>query len=168
MRDLNVFAYGFMPWRHPGNWVSNIRQFFRNLKYGWQRATKGYCDYDLWSLDSFYQRMFRDSLRDYTKCLHGAPIEFYDAENDSIDSWVDYVLSAAQHFENSIEGYENPIDYDFSIHVDKDGNWTKLDADQQELGKRWFKEECKIEQWKESELHLGIEMIDTVFFNLWD
>lgn len=165
MKELNVFKYNFLPWRFR-NWGRNFIQIFRNIKYAWQRATKGYCDYDLWSLDVYYQHLFRDSLRDFTKNLHGAPVEFYNDEEDSIKDWVEYILSAAQHFDNSINGYENPIVYEPNVQY-KDGHCI-LDAGQEEIGRRWFEEECKIEEWKEKELHNGIEMVDTVFFNLWD
>ena len=43
--ELNIFTGGYMPW-YPRNWFDNIKHFFHTIKWGWQRATKGYSDYD--------------------------------------------------------------------------------------------------------------------------
>ena len=43
--ELNIFKGGYMPW-YPCNWWKNICYFFRTIKWGWQRATRGYSDYD--------------------------------------------------------------------------------------------------------------------------
>lgn len=51
---LNVFHFGYS---HKFT-LWNIKNFFRTLKWAWQRATKGYCDWDRWDLDFFYWRSF--------------------------------------------------------------------------------------------------------------
>lgn len=48
---LNVFEPAPYRWWCFGK---RIKWFIRSLKWGWQRATKGYCDCDLWDLDHFY------------------------------------------------------------------------------------------------------------------
>ena len=34
--------------------ITTIKGFFKNLKWAWQRATKGYCEKDVWNIDSWF------------------------------------------------------------------------------------------------------------------
>ena len=79
--ELNVFTNGYLPW-YPCNWWSNIKYFFRTIKWGWQRATKGYSDYDTFDLDIFYSRMMIASLSQFRVDTRG-----YPGYMDSIEEW---------------------------------------------------------------------------------
>lgn len=104
MNKLNVFGYGFWPARHV---FHNTKTFFRNIKYAWQRATKGYCDYDVWDLEDFYTKLFINSLGDYVKDLHSLPLDFEEEEN-----WIEYINEIRQHFINSEETWGNKLSFD--------------------------------------------------------
>lgn len=71
--ELNIFTGGYMPW-YPRNWFDNIKYFFRTIKWGWQRATKGYSDYDTWDLDVYYSRMMIASLSQFRAETKGYPV----------------------------------------------------------------------------------------------
>ena len=79
--ELNIFTNGYMPW-YPRNWWSNIRYFFRTIKWGWQRATRGYSDYDTWDLDIFYSRMMIASLSQFRAETRG-----YPGYMESVEEW---------------------------------------------------------------------------------
>ncbi len=79
--ELNIFKGGYMPW-YPYNWWSNIRYFFRTIKWGWQRATKGYSDYDTFDLDIYYSRLMIASLSQFRAETQG-----YPGYMDSIEEW---------------------------------------------------------------------------------
>ena len=79
--ELNIFKGGYMPW-YPRNWWDNIKYFFRTIKWGWQRATRGYSDYDTWDLDIFYSRMMIASLSQFRAETKG-----YPGCMDSIEEW---------------------------------------------------------------------------------
>ena len=34
--------------------ISTTRSFFKSLKWAWQRVTKGYCEKDVWDIDSWF------------------------------------------------------------------------------------------------------------------
>lgn len=85
---LNIFTNGYMPW-YPQNWWNNIKHFFRTIKWGWQRATKGYSDYDTWNLDGYYSNMMIASLSQFRAEVIGYPgylgnIEEWNAILDKI------------------------------------------------------------------------------------
>lgn len=55
------------------NWCSDI-------KCAWQRANKGYCYRDLWSIDSWFMRIMPEMIREYKKNKHGYPSRFKSEE----------------------------------------------------------------------------------------
>ena len=82
MSRLNVFKYGYNTWKRPRNWLPNIRQFFRTMRYAWDRATKGYCRWDLWDLQDFHTDLIIESLEDFKKDAKGYPARL-DPEFDN-------------------------------------------------------------------------------------
>jgi hypothetical protein len=128
--ELNIFTGGYRPW-YPRNWWSNIRYFFRTIKWGWQRATKGYSDYDTWDLDVFYSRLMIASMSQFRAEVQGYPFhmksiyEWYDIldkiilllkqanddepleEKNNLEEWYDEYLSG-EHKED--EGVKAKVD----------------------------------------------------------
>ena len=49
----NVWDSKEFPWRIRQPWKLP-RFVFENIKYSWQRITKGYCDKDLWNIDDWF------------------------------------------------------------------------------------------------------------------
>ena len=59
MNELNVFkrkAYG----RNP---LEYIKYFGKQLKWAYQRITRGYCDADTWDLDYYYANLIGVTLK---------------------------------------------------------------------------------------------------------
>lgn len=93
--NLNVFTMcAYSPWRYPGNWWSNIKQFFRHFRWAWQRATKGFCDYDCFDLDHYYLVLLPATLRHLAKYTHGYPDKYTNFEN-----WQKQIELMAKKFE---------------------------------------------------------------------
>lgn len=71
MKDLNILKTGYIKgFRHI---FHNIKQFFKNCKYAWQRATKGYSDLDLLDLESFYSSVISTSMQQFAEESNGCP-----------------------------------------------------------------------------------------------
>lgn len=150
MKKLNVFTYGYLSMR-PCNWFHNFKQFFRNLKYAYQRATSGFCDYDTWNLDIYYLDLIIESLEKYKNNLHGCPTEFYeeDTENPS-EAWENYLEDIIDNLKKSDENYyNNPYD-----------SWENFE--------NWKKEEIRIRNSREVHFNKGMHMLMDVFDELWD
>lgn len=79
MSDLNIFKKGYHNWKCP---IYNIKQFFRNCKYAWQRATKGYSDYDISDLECFYSSLISTSMQQFAEEPYGDPGYM------SYDKWI--------------------------------------------------------------------------------
>lgn len=54
------------PWKVP-------KLIFRNIKYSWQRITKGYCDKDLWNIDNWFMSLMPDMLQQFKDTRNGSP-----------------------------------------------------------------------------------------------
>jgi len=54
------------PWKLP-------ELIFRNIKYSWQRITKGYCNKDLWNIDYWFMSLMPDMLQQFKNTRHGSP-----------------------------------------------------------------------------------------------
>lgn len=46
---------------------------FQNIKYSWQRITKGYCDKDLWNIDGWFMDIMPNMLQQFKENRHGSP-----------------------------------------------------------------------------------------------
>lgn len=164
--NLNVFKYNSFS-RNPFKVIS---QFFRNIRYAYQRATKGYCERDVWNLDYFYLKLFYSTLRELADTTHGYPAEFEDPE-----LWSAMLREIAEHFNNA---NEDTVDFplaketdelhekmlEFDIFSDK----TKEDPRYQELREAWFDKVKELANFRVLEKNIGFELLKKYFFDLWD
>lgn len=111
MKDLNIFDQWYLSWKYPMNWFKNIKIFFKSIKWGWQRATRGYSDYDVWDLDYFYTHLIANTL-DYLGDHHvGVPMEFNITEDKDPDDWAMWLYDTADLLRQAAH-YED--DYSFT------------------------------------------------------
>lgn len=168
---LNVFKFGYhsSSWRHP---IESIKYFFRNLKYAWQRATRGFSDWDLWNLDSYYSNLIWKSLESFVNMhKYGTP-----SEDITIDEWNEKVHSVAELFRNSIEDesdyrnkFEEEYNRDFYQYLDEHEN--DIDAFMHYSPKNseeYWEEEKKISQMRTNSLYEGLNKLKEIWFDLWD
>lgn len=101
---LNCFTYDYLPWSRLSNWLRNIAQFFRNFKWAWQRAVKGYSDRDVWGLSDYYTRLFEVTLRQLAATSHGWPPS---EDTPTFKDWQKLLLEMADHFYKASEGNED-------------------------------------------------------------
>ena len=176
--ELNVFKYDYPCHFCLTAIPKYITQFFRNIKWAYQRAVWGFCERDTFSLDNYYSHLLYYSLTYFADNLYGYPIEFKD-ENE----WEKYLHDMAAHFYNSIEGTPGvwtteKIDRLWSelqnmteVHnileppVFKDG-YTQEDYDRVE--KEWLNAEEEAFNFALSEAKEGFDMLVKVYPNLWD
>ena len=161
MYKLNVFRskYHYYSWKHPSQWFKNIKLFFRQFKYAWQRITRGFCDADIWNLKRYYENLFHATLTHFANNLHSAPNNFYDEEL-SVGPWQDYLREMARHF------YNADMTNDVLENEYKEAHW--LNPDNEELSKQYFSREHEIAEWCNEELKKGLDMLQEVFEDLWD
>ena len=62
--------------------VRTIGDFFRSIKWAWQRATKGYCELDTYSVSDWFLNTLPDMLEEIKNNCTGYPDELTE------DEWV--------------------------------------------------------------------------------
>jgi len=112
--NVNVFKRGYMSWRRPVNWGINIKHFFHTIKDGWQRATKGYADSDVWNLDGYLLQVLSGSLKHLADNHWGWP------GNDAFptdEDWTRFLTDMADKF------YRANDENRFYPHPEEDKWW---------------------------------------------
>lgn len=82
---LNVFQKSSYKWWRIWDRIKFHRH---DLKFAWQRITKGYCDSDTWNLDHYYKQLLIDTLTYFKDNLHGAPVEYFNQDSENEEEQV--------------------------------------------------------------------------------
>ena len=107
MNNLNVFNQTYSPWRYPSNWIRNIRLFGRQFKWAYQRITRGFCDADVWDLDTHLSEYLAQTIEHLAKTSHSYP---GTEEFPTYESWKTYLMEIANKFKYSLS--ELPNEYE--------------------------------------------------------
>lgn len=62
--------------------IGFFKQLSKSLKYSKQRAIKGYCDRDVWSMCDFLEDLFPAMLTELKNTRHGSPVVLEDFNED--------------------------------------------------------------------------------------
>lgn len=155
MNKLNVLTYGYLPWGRPGNWIKNIGQFFRNVKYAYQRVTRGFCDWDTWELDHYYSELFYQSLSYLADHHYGYPGV---GEFDTDEKWTKYLKNMAELFRTcSMEASDR--------YPDKFDRYLEF-SDSEKAA--WFQLENKVWEDQIKDKDQAFDMLKKSFYDLWD
>lgn len=93
---ISAFKTYYCPWRYPSNWIKNIKSFLYNFKYAYQRIIRGYSDYDIWDLDSYFTNTISNAMEDFVE-LNKSGLSGYPAHLNNCDEWHKKILAAAHH-----------------------------------------------------------------------
>ena len=152
-------------WKYPSCWLRNIESFFRGFKYTYQRATKGYCDYDLFSISDWFLEVFPNILKEFSDETYSYP---YDMEEKE---WGKYLVKMREHFLNACKEYE-----DSSPEARKEYDELYKDfplelyntKEREEKVKKYYKKVKEYDNYKQEELKKGMDMFQKRFWDLWD
>lgn len=89
---MNIFKSDYFPRRYI---FRNLRQFFRNVKFAWQRATKGYADRDVWNLDISICGYLAATLEHLANTTHSYP----DHSFPQFEDWQKELRELAHEFQ---------------------------------------------------------------------
>lgn len=162
---MNVFKYGVAPWRHPANWWSNIKVFFRHFKWAYQRATRGFADCDVWNLDSSILEYLSGTLNHLADYHWGYP---GDERFPTDKSWTEFLKDMAQKFYQANEDnafYPTPASDEWWEYYRNDSrNCEKMI----QLKDAMLEEERENEHKRERDFAEAWSALGDVMWNLWD
>lgn len=174
---LNLFANGYLPW-YPRNWWDNIKGFFRATKWGWQRAIRGYSDYDTWDLDIYYSNMMIASLSQFRAEVMG-----YPGYMDDIEEWYaildKIILLLKQANEDEPLEEQNELAKWYEEHLEtrtlsfvevKNGVRKYVDNDDEETKAKvmqYYKREGELYEIRKQKRKEAFELLAEYFGHLW-
>ena len=168
----NVFTLYPYSWKYPSCWLRNIESFFRGFKYTYQRATKGYCDYDLFSISDWFLEVFPNMLKEFADETYSHPYDMDEKE------WGKYLVEMREHFLNACKEYENSspearkefdeLYKDFSAAEYFKNPELYNTKERKEKIKEYYKKVKEYDNYKQEELKKGMNMFQKRFWDLWD
>lgn len=146
---------------HPWKIVS---QTFRNIKFAWQRITKGYCEYDYWDIDCYLLKLLPELFDDFRRNLHGYPYSFTEEEWDNflLKEVIEPLRNARDDQKVEINEFEGKV-YDYF----KNKPLTDMNCPQ-ELWDKYMAREKEIDDWRDKQMRRAFTSIIMNFWNLWD
>ena len=158
-KRLNVFNQSYMPLTHISNWPRNIRLFFRQFKWAYQRATRGCCDCDVWDLDSYFLDLFHDTLLHLANTTHGYP---GTKEFSTPESWDRCLRELAQKFYQANE-------YNDFYPTPKESIWWEAVKDKDFVkNHEWTDPNPEYSKEMIEEANINYESRQTVFQEAWE
>lgn len=154
--QLNVWKF----W-NDGNIFRRISGFFNKVKYARDRASKGYCNYDLWDMDIFLVNLIIRSLEEHKEYTCGYP----DGKYSSFEDWTNAIEEGINHFKK----YKYLMNDDNNIYYlaymqavrKEDGSDKQMVRDKFDAESREMYEEAQ------NELRLGFEFLIENLRHLW-
>ena len=159
---------------HP--WVV-VADKWRDLKAGWQRATKGYAPRDVWNMCDYFLEVFPAMLRDLAENCHAYPGV---APFDSPEKWENWLREMADKLEWCREDvWEKDNEYEEEYMKQFDDNlWQNWKRDehgnlvyshtQSEIDKLYFAREKELSDKAHQQLQDVLSQVSRYFFYLWD
>lgn len=129
--------------QHPLHFLKDVRYA---IKYGFQRAHRGYCSYDVFECFDYLTSVVPSVIRRLSETCCGHP---HDME---YEEWKKYLVEIAEHLENGNEDQTTKTN-PYSLVTEKD---------------KYFAEESQIRDWQIEEVRKGFNMIVDRFYDLWD
>lgn len=137
-----------------------FRTVFRNLKYAWQRITKGYCDMDVWNLYDWFLQIMPRMLTQLAMNAHGYPANF-----NSYDEWQQWLLDKAEALSSCREDESNWNIYEqeYMAHINDEDNETA-----RAITRKYFDEEKRLAEEQQDLLENTFIDLSKHFYGLWD
>ena len=117
--------------------ISKVKLFFRKIKWGWQRITKGYCGWDLLDMDLWFIQTVTEMLRDFRKKHWGFPSilldDYYDLHKTEMG--ISYEAFMSDQSEEWMEKAERECEQTWNGILDKI-RFLFLESDEETCSKK--------------------------------
>ena len=159
--NLNLMQNPFSFFHAPREW---IRRFINSVKWSWQRITRGWSDYDVWTMDEYLLAILPEMLDHLAGETYREPVSYSVNEYP----WQDYLWTTAQHFMNAREDQRRQTNqYKTALHTSMLADSIRPQEDREELSRLYFEREREIRDWRVSEKNIALDMLKEIFFDLW-
>ena len=184
-------------YRRPWQIGRLLKQIARDIKWSHQRIWKGYCDYDLFSIDSWFMKVMPRMLRKFKETRHGSPVTINNASQDvflddeernqAVHSEWDKILDRMIFLLGEMDEYscsqQNSFADEYFEEIEEllkcpeahpDGSSScrfpdlKEYPEYKELDENYHSEEKRLAQYRLDCKLEFFELFSTHFYDLWD
>ena len=158
MNRLNVFrdevgcGWHFIL-RHP---LKFSRYVLKDIKFGWQRVTRGWADCDVWNMDSWFLAIAPEMLRALADRTDAYPSQGFK----TWDEWIRFLRNLADKFESCQEKKQEERNEWFESYIHGKGK-------DKELAERYFARAEAIAQESNETLCEAMVQFYEHFHSLW-
>lgn len=191
-KEWSAFAFCMRPWCNPLNWFYNIRQWFCNWKFVFQRAKYGYCDIDVWNMTDYHTFLLGEMLLSLAENPTGFPMAMRaeippeetmteEQEAAAMAEWKELLTRMGTHFLHVYDAEKyNPNQFwdDLSKKLKETQEIKhekasvivshRADRDLERLREMYNKRQKEIMEWREDEYEKGLQLLKEWHNNLWD
>lgn len=184
-------------YKRPWQMIRLLKQIGRDIRWSHQRVWKGYCDYDLFSIDHWFMKIMPEMLKVFKETRHGSPLAvnfhshavFLDEEERNQDvhgEWdqkLDRMIFLLGEMNEESSAQQNPYKDDYFEAIDKlregpiehpDGSVSYRYPNlyehpkYRELAGKYDAEEKRIMQYRLDCKQEFFALFSTHFHDLWD
>ena len=158
--DLNVFHCG-----GAGTPIGRIKLFFRRIKWAWQRATKGYCDYDRWEYYQWMLTVLPNCLEEFKDKIMGHPLEYNEEEWEQMLSEIINDFRFAGQDRDTLNRYYDLFTASIPYVTGKDKtSWDSVEY----YRSKYLEQDTEIRCAQEEKLRNTFSKLVDIIWNLWD
>lgn len=136
-----------------------IKNIPREIKWFFQRGTRGYSDKDVWSIDIWFKSIIIPMLEQLKETKQGHPIDMTEEEwNLTLNNMINYFKECTDFYCSEKNEYED----EYMSRIMSANEYDKLLAD------KWLKREEEIDKYKNEMKNKAFELFSKHFYSLWD
>ncbi|MFR3182208.1 MAG: hypothetical protein ACLTPN_01110 [Clostridia bacterium] len=136
-----------------------IKNIPREIKWFFQRGTRGYSDKDVWSIDIWFKSIIIPMLEQLKETKQGHPIDMTEEEwNLTLNNMINYFKECTDFYCSEKNEYED----EYMSRIMSANEYDKLLAD------KWLKREEEIDKYKNEMKDKAFELFSKHFYSLWD
>lgn len=162
-----------------------IKNFFRKIKFAFQRVKRGFSDYDVWDIDMWFCKTVPAMLERLAETTHGYPHQFWQAYNIDVANgamttheadeaaYKNWQMTLYQMADALREAHEctrkksNPYEHAYFDELTKGGK-VNLKTASSDIANAYLQHEIELQTYSERKLEEGLNLFKENFYNLWD
>ena len=155
-------------------------QIKRELKWAWQRVTRGYDDQIFWSFDSYLDQIIIKDLEWMLANRNGSPVLEGWTEDDCHEKWTQTLMEMLRYLKQStdqhcdeVNEYEDLVDFD-SYFVPCEDNklltmhYKDMSIKAEEIRDKYYLRSRDIDEYKAANHKKAMAMLCMYYRHLWD
>lgn len=161
MNILTNFGYSKRYYlTHPWKFAAEC---FKNVKFAWQRATRGYCDLDWWDMDNWLLSVLPSMLKTIADktISYPAPFDYKNEDDDKYyKDWVNFLKQLAADIEWCRED-----------NIDKENEYYEAfhnDIHNDEIREKYIQRCTELDNMRKEKIKTAFAALAEHIWELWD